>query len=65
MTLEEWKEKEGYSYEKLARLLDMNNSRLYRICKSDPCIRLIDAHKIVLFTEGEVDYCDLVVEGDC
>lgn len=65
MKIEEWRKEKGFSYEGLARALDMTTSRIYRICKEkDGCIRLADAHKIVRLTESKVDFADLLV-GDC
>jgi len=64
MTLEEYKEKTGYSYGRISRETEVHKSIIYRICTIDNrCIRLSDAHKIVKGTKGEVDYCDLL--GDC
>jgi len=64
MKIETWRKEKGISYENLARMLDFTTSKTYRICKEkDDCTRLIDAHKIVKLTQGEVDYCDLL--GDC
>jgi hypothetical protein len=65
MELNIWRVANGYSYENLARALGLTTSKTYRICKSDPCIRLADAHKIVVLTAGEVDFCDLLIQGDC
>jgi plasmid maintenance system antidote protein VapI len=63
MELESWRRDKNISYENLARSLDMTTSKVYRICKKDPCIRLSDAFKIVKLTGGEVDFCDMYVEG--
>ncbi len=63
MTIEEWRLKYGYSYELLARKLGMTTSKLYRVCKNDPCVRLSDASRIVKFTEGKVGYEDFMLEG--
>ena len=66
MRLEEYRVKKELSYEDLARFLCLNTTKTFRICKEkDICIRLVDAHKIVQVTQGEVDYPDLVLEGDC
>lgn len=63
MELEQWRIEKGLSYENLARDLELTTSKAYRLCQKDPCIKLVDAHKIVTKTEGRVDYCDMLLEG--
>lgn len=65
MKIDAWRKEKGFSYEGLARALDMTTSKVYRICKEkDNCIRLADAHRIVRLTKAEVNFADLLV-GDC
>jgi len=66
MKLDQWRQEKGLSYEDLARQLEFTNSMVYRFCtKSSDCIKLKDATRIVKLTMGQVDFCDLVLEGDC
>ena len=64
MKLNNYRELNKLSYKKLAERLGFTENKVYRIC-NDPelCVKLIDAHRIVQVTKGEVEYCDLL--GDC
>lgn len=65
MRLEEYRSQEKLSYENLGRFLGMTTNKTYRLCKNDTCVKLQDAHRIVKKTKGQVDYPDMLTEGDC
>ena len=65
MKLNKWRKEKSLSYEDLARLLGMTNSKTYRLCTDkNLCIKLQDAHVIVQKTSGEIGFEDLLL-GDC
>jgi len=65
MLLDEWRKKEGLTYEDLARQLNFTNSKTYRFCKEDSnCIKLRDATIIVRLTGNQVGFEELL-QGDC
>jgi len=64
MKLRKWMTENSHSTYTLASLVGIHRGKLQRIAADNVCVRLDDAHKIVKFTRGEVDYCDLMT-GDC
>ncbi len=69
MRLEEYKQSQGFTYEKLVSLIGVPRSTLHRICDRNYegyCVKLVDAHKIMRATHGAVALEDLLpLEGDC
>ena len=65
MTLEEYRKKKGLSYEKLARELDVSTNTALKICKTNFCMKMAMAQKIIRVTNNEVGFADFSVEGDC
>lgn len=64
MLLKQYKEKTGKSYREIAKESSVDHNVIHRICTlTGYCPRLNDAHKLVVWAKGEVDYSDLL--GDC
>ena len=65
MTLKEWKKENRFTFDLMAEETGIHKAKLLRIVNEHtPCVRLVDAHRIVKMTNGQVDYCDLLT-GDC
>ena len=66
MDLNDYREKKNLSYSQLGALFGWSKAKAYKHCGDRrPCMKLIDANKVMKVTDGEVDYCDLLPEGDC
>ena len=63
MELEDYRKFRGLTYDELAKQLDIERSRTYRICKKVYCCRLTDAYRIIDRTDGYVRMIDLLPEG--
>ena len=64
MEFKKWKEDNRWTCKHLAEKTGIHEARMHRILNGRSCVKLADAHKIVIMTKGEVDYADLLT-GDC
>ncbi len=67
MELEKFRIINELTYKNLAELLGFSENKTYRVCNDNRgCVKLVDAHNIVIKTRGTVNIEDLLpIEGDC
>ena len=68
MKLKNYRKINNLSYRALADQLGFSENKTFRICNDEErgCVRLVDAHKIIKVTKGQVTWSDLLpIEGDC
>lgn len=66
MTLLEFKESKGMSYQELSDFLEIGKGTVINIAKGVGCITLVNAYRIMIKTKGAVGYVDLLTEmEDC
>jgi len=65
MKLENYRKNNGMSYEKLARALNVTTNTAFKICKTNYCLKMAMAHRIIKVTGGAVGFEDFSIEGDC
>ena len=65
MKLSKWKKDNRYTNKQLEILSGIHEAKFKRIVKDEGCVKLSDAYKIIKMTKGDVNFCDLLLEGDC
>ena len=65
MKLKDWKEENRYTVVDIAKMSGIHESKIKRMLLEGFCHTLQDAHRIVMMTNGDVGFEDMILRGDC